>query len=159
MPDPKVVSPQMGVAEREMRRLTRRSFTVGAVAAAASLGAWGWLTTMATREDGLPWPLRRMLRFNQRLAESYASPRHLAPTFPREAAQGPARTNGLIGLSDEVKAGVWQLRIQHEGRGRAGDPLTSRPAVAAYRSGDRTEMRRGVGRSDALQRRALPSIL
>jgi DMSO/TMAO reductase YedYZ molybdopterin-dependent catalytic subunit len=114
MPDPK--APLTGAsAEREMRRLTRRSFTAGAVAALAGLGAWRWLTT-ATAEDGLPWPLRRMLRFNQWLAEGYSSPRHLAPTFPREAVQGPARTNGLVGLSGEVNAGTWQLRVQHEGR-------------------------------------------
>jgi DMSO/TMAO reductase YedYZ molybdopterin-dependent catalytic subunit len=98
-----------------MHRLTRRSFLAGGVAALTGLGAWRWLTT-ATPEDGLPWPLRRVLRFNQGLAEAGYSPGRLAPTFPDGAAEEPARTNGLIGLSGKVNAAAWQLRVQHEGR-------------------------------------------
>jgi DMSO/TMAO reductase YedYZ molybdopterin-dependent catalytic subunit len=116
MPDPKVPPPLIGTpAVRQMRRLTRRSFTVGAVAALAGLGGWHWLTTAST-EDSLPWPLRRVLRFNEALAEGLGSPHHLAPTFPVESVQGPGRTNGLIGLSGQVDAARWQLRVQHEGR-------------------------------------------
>ncbi len=112
-------------AEEEIRRLTRRSFTVGAIAAAAGLGGWGWLTTSAP-EDGLPWPLRRVLRFNQWLAEGYSSSRRLAPTFPRAAAQGQPRTNGLVGLSGEVTA-AWQVRVQHASR--RAEQAISLPAV------------------------------
>jgi DMSO/TMAO reductase YedYZ molybdopterin-dependent catalytic subunit len=99
-----------------MRRLTRRSFTVGAIAAAAGFGAWRWLT-IAVEDNGIPWPLRRALRFNQWLAESYSSPRHLAPTFPLAAVHETARVNGEIGLISEVQATGWQLRVQHAGRG------------------------------------------
>ncbi len=102
-------------AEREMRRLTRRSFVTGAVAAVAGLGAWRWLTT-ASLEDGQPWPLRKVLRFNQGLAESLYSSGRLAPTFPEERVQEPAQTNGLVGLGGEVNGAGWQLRIQHQGR-------------------------------------------
>jgi DMSO/TMAO reductase YedYZ molybdopterin-dependent catalytic subunit len=120
-------------AEQAMRRMSRRSFGVGAVAAAAGLGGWGWLTA-ATPEDGLPWPLRRILRMNQRLAEGYSSPRHLAPTFPRAVVQGPPRTNGLVGLSDEAQVAAWQLRVQHEGR--AGEQAISLPAIQRLRRVD-----------------------
>ena len=102
-------------AERQMRRLTRRSFTTGAVAALAGLGAWRWLTT-ATPEDGLPWPLRRVLRFNEDVAEGLTPPAGPAPTFPRASVQGPARTNGLVGLTTEVNASTWRLHVQHEDR-------------------------------------------
>src|SRR6266851_6563035 len=122
MPEPKLLSPLKGaMAEREMRRLTRRSFITGSVLALAGLGAWRWLTT-AGQEDGLPWPLRRALLFNQALAESLSSPARLAPTFPDESVQSPARTNGLIGLDDEVNPAGWKLRIQHE-RGKAEQAL------------------------------------
>jgi DMSO/TMAO reductase YedYZ molybdopterin-dependent catalytic subunit len=116
MPDPKASSAMpRSAAEQDMRRLTRRSFLTGGVAALAGLGAWRLLTT-ATREDGIPWPLRRMLRFNQGLAEGYYSPRRLAPTFTAERVQGEARTNGLVGLAGNVNAAGWQVRVQHAGR-------------------------------------------
>jgi DMSO/TMAO reductase YedYZ molybdopterin-dependent catalytic subunit len=98
-----------------MRRITRRSFAVGAVAALAGVGAWKWLSG-ATPEDNLPWPLRRFLRFNQALGEGYYSTKHLAPTFPASSVAGTLRTNGLVGLANEVETAGWQLRVQHEGR-------------------------------------------
>jgi DMSO/TMAO reductase YedYZ molybdopterin-dependent catalytic subunit len=103
-------------AEEQMRRMSRRSFLTGGVAALAGLGGWAWLTT-AAREDGVPWPLRRVLGFNQRLAEGYASSQHLAPTFPTESVQNPPRTNGMVGLSGEIDAASWRVRVEHEGRG------------------------------------------
>ena len=45
------------------------------------------------------------------------SPRPAGADLPRASVQGPARTNGLIGLDSDVDAADWQLRIQHEGRG------------------------------------------
>jgi DMSO/TMAO reductase YedYZ molybdopterin-dependent catalytic subunit len=103
-------------AEQQMRRLTRRSFLIGGGAALAGFGAWRWLTTAKT-DQAVPWPLRRVLRFNQGLAESLGSPRHLAPTFPAESVKGTGRTNGRIGLSGEVDRAGWELLVQHEGRG------------------------------------------
>jgi hypothetical protein len=118
MPDSKRPPLLAGAAaEQQMRRLTRRSFVTGAVAAMAGLGAWRWLTT-ATPEDGVPWALRRVLRFNERLAAGLGAPHGLAKTFPAENLRGPARTNGLIGLDGDADGAVWQLRVQHEGRGR-----------------------------------------
>ena len=117
MSDPKKPLPLTGTAaEQQMRRLTRRSLITGGVAALAGLGSWRWLTT-ATPEDGVPWPLRRVLRFNQSVAEALGAPQHLAPTFPADSVKNPARTNGLIGLQGDVDGAGWQLRVQHEGRG------------------------------------------
>ena len=118
MSDSKGPPPLTGAAaEHQMRRLTRRSFVTGAAAALAGFGAWRWLSA-ATPEDGVPWPLRRVLRFNERLAESLGSPRGLAPTFSAQSLRGTARTNGLVGLDDEVDGANWQVSVQHEGRGR-----------------------------------------
>jgi DMSO/TMAO reductase YedYZ molybdopterin-dependent catalytic subunit len=116
MPDPIKSPPLEGVAaEQRMRRLTRRSFVTGGVAALAGLGAWRWLGT-ATPEDGVPWPLRRLLRFNQGLVEGLGSPRGLGPTFSAETVRGAARINGLVGLADGVETAGWQVSVQHEGR-------------------------------------------
>jgi DMSO/TMAO reductase YedYZ molybdopterin-dependent catalytic subunit len=116
MPDLKLAPARpSSAAELEMRRLTRRGFLVGSAAALAGFGAWRWLTK-ATPEDGVAWPLRRMLGLNQRLSDGLFSPRRLAPTFPDESVQGPARTNGLVGLSDNVDAAAWRVRVEHEGR-------------------------------------------
>jgi DMSO/TMAO reductase YedYZ molybdopterin-dependent catalytic subunit len=117
MSEPKVASPLTGAAaEQELRRRTRRSFLTGAAAALAGLGGWHWLTS-ASPEDGLPWPLRRVLRFNQGLAEGLFSPECLAPTFAAARVEGPARVNGLVALAGEVDAAAWRLRIQQAGRG------------------------------------------
>jgi DMSO/TMAO reductase YedYZ molybdopterin-dependent catalytic subunit len=117
MLDPEGPPPLAGAAaEQQLRRLTRRSFIVGGAAALAGLGAARWLAT-ATPEGGLPWPLRRVLRFNQELAERLGSPNHQAPTFPIDSVQGPPRINGLIGLFGNVHSAGWELRVAHEGLG------------------------------------------
>src|SRR5215831_14778623 len=116
MHDPNRSPPPTGAtAEEQMRRLTRRSFVTGGIAALAGVGAWRWLTT-ASPEDELPWPLRRALGFNQALGTSLFSSGRLAPTFPSASVQGPPRTNGLIGLDGDVASATWRLRIQHAGR-------------------------------------------
>jgi DMSO/TMAO reductase YedYZ molybdopterin-dependent catalytic subunit len=116
MPDPAHTPPRIGPAARQtMQRLTRRSFVTGGVAALAGLAGWRWLTTAPT-EDGVPWPLRRVLGFNEQLAVGLGSPNALAPTFPLQSVQGPARTNGLIGLDDAIDGSRWQLSVEHAGR-------------------------------------------
>ena len=43
-----------------LRRMTRRGFAWGGAAALAGLTGWRWVATRS-EEDGLPWPLRRVL--------------------------------------------------------------------------------------------------
>ena len=106
-------SPQVLKTEAEvrttMKRLTRRSFATGAAAAIAGLLGWEWLRNAAA-EDGIPWPLRRVLQFNEHLAETLFSDQRLAPTFPPDAAAEP-RANGGHGLGGNFDPGAWQLRI------------------------------------------------
>lgn len=77
------VSPAGGeeIAEREMRRLTRRSFLWAAVAGFGGIAAWSWLGTRRS-EDGIPWTLRRVLEVNEQIAQDYYNASRLAPTFP-----------------------------------------------------------------------------
>lgn len=102
-------------AEREMGRLTRRSFAAGALTAMAATAGWTWLQ-YTEKEDGIPWPLRRMLRFDETLARGTYSPQRLAPTFSWEDVQLPGRVNGNVGLANELDAAGWRLHVQAPGR-------------------------------------------
>ncbi len=82
--------------EREMRRLSRRSFLSGAAAATAGVGGWRWLATRR-EDDGIAWPLRRAHEINEQLARDYFRGTRLSPSFRRELAREP-RANGVIGL-------------------------------------------------------------
>jgi DMSO/TMAO reductase YedYZ molybdopterin-dependent catalytic subunit len=99
---------------RQSRRRTRRSFLTGAVAAAAGFGGWAWLRSREP-DDGIPWPLRRVLRFNERLGRALFSDGHLAPTFPAGRAAEP-RVNGAIGLQGKLDPAAWRLNVRGPGR-------------------------------------------
>ena len=66
-----------------------------AAAGLAGLAGWNWLRTRS-KEDGLRWPLRRALAFNQRLAQAYFNDARLSRPFRRvrdareTASSGPA---------------------------------------------------------------------
>jgi DMSO/TMAO reductase YedYZ molybdopterin-dependent catalytic subunit len=95
--------------ERELRIRTRRAFLTMGVGALAGYGAWEWLQTRP--EDGsIPWPFRRMLRFNQGLEQDYFSEHRTAAAFPARFVQ-PIRTNGLVGLSADYNPDQWQLKV------------------------------------------------
>lgn len=101
--------------ELQMRRLTRRSLIVGGATGLAAIGGW-WSLTHSREEDGVPWPLRRALRFNERVAQSLGSSNRLVPTFPESRVINPARTNGMVGLDEEVDVADWTLSVQYPGR-------------------------------------------
>lgn len=144
-PRPPLTGP---AAEHEIRRLTRRSFAVGAVAALAGFGAWRWLGA-ATPEDAIPWPLRRVLRFDEVLAQGYQSPSRLAPTFPLDSVQGAARTNGLVGLDGQVNVAGWRLRVEHDGR--AARAIGLRAVTQLPRFEQATELKCVEGWSEVMQ--------
>ena len=83
-------------AERQIQRMTRRSFATGAVTALAGGSALAWLATRSTI-GGIPWPLRRVLQFNEGVARSLFDSNRLAPEFPAQRAVEP-RVNGQVGL-------------------------------------------------------------
>lgn len=100
-------------ARRIMRRLTRRSFVTGGIAALAGLGGWSWLYTRSD-EDEVHWPLRRVLEFNERINRALFRSDRLAPNFPRERAREP-RVNGGYGLSAGFDPSRWKLHVEQAG--------------------------------------------
>src|SRR5262245_46623976 len=93
-----------------MRRMTRRSFAIGAAAALAGTGAWAWLRSRPD-DGGLPWPLRKMLDINERVARSYFRGERLAPVFPKDAID-PLRINGMVGLDGRFDPRGWKLKVR-----------------------------------------------
>lgn len=93
----------------ELRRLTRRGFATGAFAALLGGGGLRWLATRPL-EDGLPWPLRRMLQWNEGVANQLYDETRLAPVFPRAMAMEP-RVNGHVGLLTPVKLTDWTVHV------------------------------------------------
>jgi DMSO/TMAO reductase YedYZ molybdopterin-dependent catalytic subunit len=107
-------------AVKESAKLTRRSFLVGGVAAAVGAAGLTWLDRVAT-EDGIPWPLRRVLEFNEAVGRAAFSEHRLAPTFSEAIAASGAemRVNGTIGLTNDV-AQAWSLQVETDA-GPVGD--------------------------------------
>ena len=95
--------------ERAMRRRSRRSFLGMGIGAAAAFAGWRWLRTRAEVGE-VPYPVRRVLELNEKLAESYFSESRLAPTFPREMAREP-RVNGDEGLRGQIDPSTWRLQV------------------------------------------------
>jgi Oxidoreductase molybdopterin binding domain len=96
---------------RQMRRMTRRRFATGAAAAVAGLAGWGWLRGRPD-DAGVPWPLRRMLEWNEILARAYFRPSRLAPILPMSDSRMP-RVNGHLGLGNGFDPSAWSLRLEN----------------------------------------------
>ena len=111
MPDPNPPQPPPEMspdeAARRMRRLTRRGFVRGGVAAAGALLGWKWLRSRSDA-DGIPWPLRSMHRLNERLWGATYSNGRLAPEFPASQA-GEPKVNGPHGWPDATDPAAWTL--------------------------------------------------
>lgn len=96
--------------EAEIARLSRRSFATGAIAALTGMSTLGWIATRPS-DDGQPWPLRRMLEFNEQVARRFFSNDHRAPEFPIEQAVEP-RVNGRVGLHSTIQPHDWSIQVR-----------------------------------------------
>jgi DMSO/TMAO reductase YedYZ molybdopterin-dependent catalytic subunit len=114
--------------EAEICRLTRRSFTAGAIASLAGVAGVGWLATRE-EEDGVPWPLRRILRLNESIAQTFFSPNRLSPEFPIAAAQ-ELRENGHVGLMSPAALDDWTVHVT--GKADRHIPLSAIKELPAY---------------------------
>jgi hypothetical protein len=79
------------------RKLTRRSFAVAAIGAAAGFGLYRWVD--CSRNDGMqPIPRRRAFQANAALSRKVFDERAIAPTYPINRAenlhQRPDRDQG-----------------------------------------------------------------
>jgi hypothetical protein len=101
--------------EQQIRRRTIRGLIGFGAAALVPFGIWKWIGS-APREAGVPQPLRRALQTNERLANTYFSPRHLAPTFGPDKIGRPIRQNGYDGLRGAFDPAAWRLNVEQPGK-------------------------------------------
>lgn len=106
-----IVLPEADV-KRELRRRTRRDFLIGGIAAASGIGAYEWVTR-AKRENDVPWPQRRVLEFNRKLAEGYVSDSHLMPTYSLDQVRY-LKPNGDIGIEQPPDASASSLQVSSD---------------------------------------------
>jgi DMSO/TMAO reductase YedYZ molybdopterin-dependent catalytic subunit len=100
-------------AQRELSRRTRRDFLIAGVAAAGAIGGYEWITK-AKRENDVPWPQRRVLAWNRKLAEGYLSDSHLMPTYPLDRVEY-LKPNGDIGVDTPLDPASWRLQVATDG--------------------------------------------
>ena len=91
------------------RRRTRRSFAMGAVAAAAGFSFYRW-SDYSRSLDGQPLPRRRALETNAAVAREVFHERGIAPTYPLHRAVD-LRINGLVGLEQAIVPEKWRLQV------------------------------------------------
>jgi DMSO/TMAO reductase YedYZ molybdopterin-dependent catalytic subunit len=116
--------------EKELRRLSRRGFLTGGIAAAAGTAAVTWIAA-SKDEDGIPWPLRRVLRANEILARDVLfSEKHLAPEFPVIQAETDVRVNEDIGMSKDISRETWMVKTSGMTRSAVDVPLAEIKSMA-----------------------------
>lgn len=109
---PEIVLPEPEL-ERELKLRTRRSFLVAGVAALAGFGGYEWVTRAASDNEA-PWPQRRVLDLNGRIARSYLSDSHLMPTYSPDKIAF-LKPNGDYGLEHPLDLAAWSLEVRAPG--------------------------------------------
>lgn len=105
---PEIILPD-GAVKRELRRRSRRDFLIAGLAAAGAVGGYEWIRSAKPDKD-IPWPERRVLDLNGKLARSYVSDSHLMPTYSRNDV-GFLKPNGDIGVDQPVDYANWRLQV------------------------------------------------
>jgi DMSO/TMAO reductase YedYZ molybdopterin-dependent catalytic subunit len=111
-PHREIVLPENDL-RRELRRRSRRGFLIGGAASIAGIASYEWLTR-AAEEDNVPWPQRRVLELNEKIAHSYLSDRHRMPEYPADKISY-LKPNGDIGLGPDFDVSDWRLKVSFAG--------------------------------------------
>jgi DMSO/TMAO reductase YedYZ molybdopterin-dependent catalytic subunit len=119
----------------QTRRRTRRAFLGLALSFLAGAAGWKWLLSSG-EEDGVQWPLRKVLRFNDALWAKLQSPNRVAPLPPAPSPGSTPRFNGDIGIETEVDFNTWRLNVMRPNQTQAA-PLQL--TLAEIRAMPRTE--------------------
>jgi DMSO/TMAO reductase YedYZ molybdopterin-dependent catalytic subunit len=97
-------------SSRTLARMTRRGFAWGGAACLAGVAGWKWVTSR-TPEGMTPWPLRRVLEFDEKVGRAVFRSDRLAPTFAASRVSMP-RVNGSAGVDLNLDLDHWRLQVQ-----------------------------------------------
>lgn len=92
-------------AKRQMSIRSRRGFSVAGIA--GLLGVFGWRWMPDETKNTL---VRRTFEFNERVSQTFYSPKRLAPEFPTSRITA-ARVNGALGIESDIDASPWRLNV------------------------------------------------
>ncbi len=90
-------------------RRTRRSFLVGAAAAAGGYGLYRWIDT-SPGDQQIARPLRKALNFDAKVSHGVFEDRGMAPTYPVGRSM-ELRTNGNYGLKMDLLPASYRLQM------------------------------------------------
>ena len=97
------------VAERIIRRKSRRSFVWAACTVAGAAFGINWLSSRR-KDAGVQWPFRIAHEFNEGVYRELFSTTRLSREFPADMAQTP-QVNGSYGVDDTIGIDQWELRL------------------------------------------------
>ncbi len=95
--------------KRESGRRTRRSFLVGAAAAASGYGFYRWIDR-SPGDQLIPRPLRKGFNVDEAVSKAVFDERGMAPTYPLSKAEN-LRVNGVYGLKEELVPESYRLQV------------------------------------------------
>lgn len=116
---------KQGNPESEMNRTIRRktitSFAILIIGIFAAYGGWKWLYVQP-KENGLPKPLRTVLKVNEKINSVFYSEKNIAREYLKSDAAENVRVNGNVGLKSAFDAKNWNLIVRLN-KGKAADTL------------------------------------
>jgi hypothetical protein len=95
---------------RESGKRTRRSFVIGAAAAAAAYSGYQWIDH-SEKVGRQQKPLRAGFDTDAAIAQDIFQERGIAPTFAKHKAVADLRFNGPYGLRQEILLDSWRLKL------------------------------------------------
>lgn len=101
-----------------MKKDKLRTLLSFAVFALFIYGCWSGIMWIAhqPKADGIPAPLRSVLRTNEKIFKTVFSPQQQSKTFKPEQAQSRTRKNGLIGMETNIDVTQYcVVVIRHKG--------------------------------------------
>ncbi len=102
------------LTDDQARRISRRksliSFSGLTVSAVAAYSGWRWLMTRP-EEQGLPWPLRRVLGMNRAIGEKLFHDGGKMDELPAGRASGPPRLNTYVGVDTAMDEASYRLDL------------------------------------------------